>query len=94
VGPGRPSPEAEARSDYGDGPLGLSAVALAKVEEPAPPHPLLSLLAREDGVTLDELLGETGRNSSDLLGELLDLELAGLVCRDPAGRFLPSERKW
>jgi DNA processing protein len=55
---------------------------------------LLTLLAREDAVTLDELLGETGRNSSDLLGELLDLELAGLVCRDPAGRFLPSERKW
>jgi hypothetical protein len=52
------------------------------------------VLAREDGVTLDDLLSETGRTSTDLLGELLDLELAGLVHRDAAGRFLPSERKW
>ncbi|HTV02702.1 MAG TPA: DNA-processing protein DprA [Luteitalea sp.] len=56
--------------------------------------PLLTLLGREDGVSLDDLLGQTGRNPSDLLGELLDLELAGLVRRDPGGRFLPSERKW
>jgi DNA processing protein len=57
-------------------------------------NPLLGVLAREDGVTLDDLLSETGRTSTDLLGELLDLELAGLVHRDAAGRFLPSERKW
>jgi hypothetical protein len=51
-------------------------------------------VAREDGVTLDELLTQTGRNGPDLLGELLDLELAGLLRRDAAGRFLPAERKW
>ena len=45
-------------------------------------------------MTLDDLLGETGRTSADLLGELLDLELAGLVRRDGGGRFVPSERKW
>jgi DNA processing protein len=61
--------------------------------EPALPT-MLSLLAREDGVTLDDLLVETGRNPSDLLEELLDLELAGRVRRDGAGRFLPAERKW
>lgn len=55
---------------------------------------LLRQVAREDGVTLDELLVETGRNGGDLLGELLDLELAGLVRRDAAGRFLRAERKW
>lgn len=55
---------------------------------------LLRFLTREDGATLDDLLAETGRNSADLLGELLDLELAGLVRRDVAGRFLPAERKW
>ncbi|BCS35219.1 hypothetical protein TBR22_A44460 [Luteitalea sp. TBR-22] len=55
---------------------------------------LRALLAREGGATLDELISETGRNSSDLLGELLDLELAGLLARDAAGRFLPPERKW
>jgi DNA processing protein len=55
---------------------------------------LLASVTREDGVSLDELLAETGRNSADLLGELLDLELAGLVRRDVAGRFLPAERKW
>jgi DNA processing protein len=58
------------------------------------PARLLRVLAREDGATLDDLLTETGRNSADLLGELLDLELAGLVRRDVAGRFLPAERKW
>jgi predicted Rossmann fold nucleotide-binding protein DprA/Smf involved in DNA uptake len=51
-------------------------------------------VAREDGITLDELLAETGRNGADLLGELLDLELAGLVRRDAGGRFLPTQRKW
>jgi hypothetical protein len=58
------------------------------------PTGLLAAVAREDGVSLDELLSETGRNSADLLGELLDLELAGRVRRDVAGRFLPAERKW
>jgi DNA processing protein len=58
------------------------------------PARLLRAVAREDGATLDDLLTETGRNSADLLGELLDLELAGLVRRDVAGRFLPVQRKW
>ena len=73
----------------GDGRLGLPSLPNGH-----PASPLLALLGREDGVSLDDLLGETGRNSSELLGELLDLELAGLVRRDPGGRFLPSERKW
>ena len=55
---------------------------------------LLRHVAREDGITLDELLAETGRNGADLLGELLELELAGLVRRDAGGRFLPTQRKW
>lgn len=55
---------------------------------------LRALLAREDGMTLDDLLAETGRSSPDLLAELFDLELARLVRRDEAGRFLPAERKW
>jgi DNA processing protein len=65
-----------------------------RLGEPSLPKRLLHVLAREDGVTLDELLSETGRTSADLLGELLDLELEGLVHRDVVGRFLPSERKW
>lgn len=56
--------------------------------------PLTALLGREAGMTLDELIARTGRNSAELLGELLDLELAGLVARDPTGRFLPPQRKW
>lgn len=66
------------------------------VSDDQPPEPvgLLASVTREDGASLDELLAETGRNSADLLGELLDLELAGLVRRDVAGRFLPAERKW
>lgn len=55
---------------------------------------LLTSIAREDGASLDDLLAQTGRNSADLLGELLDLELAGWVRRDVAGRFLPANRKW
>ena len=58
------------------------------------PAGLLKFVVREDGVTLDDLLAETGRTGADLLGELLDLELAGLVRRDVAGRFLPVQRKW
>ncbi len=61
---------------------------------PAAGASLPAILAREDGMTLDDLLAETGRSLPDLLAELLDLELAGLVRRDGAGRFLPSERKW
>lgn len=55
---------------------------------------LLGLLVADDGLALDDLMASTGRNSSELLGELLDLELAGLVCRDPSGRFLTVQRKW
>lgn len=63
----------------------------------APPRDgpgLLPLLSRADGLSLDDLVADTGRSTADLLGELLDLELAGLVRRDVAGRFMPSERKW
>ncbi len=57
--------------------------------------PLLGLLASEsDGRALDDLVEETGRNPTELLAGLLDLELAGAVRRDGAGRFLPAERKW
>jgi DNA processing protein len=66
----------------------------AGVQQALPATSLLRHVAREDGVTLDELLTQTGRNGPDLLGELLDLELAGLLRRDAAGRFLPAERKW
>ena len=57
-------------------------------------HALVTWLAREGGATLEALLAETGRNQAELLQELTDLELAGRVCRDAAGRFQPSERKW
>jgi DNA processing protein len=63
-------------------------------EAPRDEASLPAVLAREAGATLDDLMAHTGRNSADLLGELLDLELAGLVVRDAAGRFLPPERKW
>lgn len=55
---------------------------------------LLGWLTAGGGATLDDLVLGTARSSTDLLGELLDLELAGLVRRDEAGRFLPAERKW
>lgn len=55
---------------------------------------LLPVLARADAMSLDDLVAETGRGTADLLGELLDLELAGVVRRDVGGRFMPSERKW
>ena len=94
--PSRPSPSArlgepDVRLEEADGRLGE---ADGRLGEPSLPNRLLHVLAREEGVTLDDLLRETGRSSADLLGELLDLELAGLVRRDVAGRFLPSERKW
>jgi DNA processing protein len=74
-------------------PAGQAAAATAMEDLPGLGS-LAPLLTRDDGISLDELLVQTGRNSTDLLGELLDLELAGLVRRDAAGRFLPAERKW
>jgi predicted Rossmann fold nucleotide-binding protein DprA/Smf involved in DNA uptake len=65
-----------------------------RLGEPSQPAALPAILAREDGVSLDDLLAETGRNAADLLAELLDLELSGQVRRDVAGRFMPVERKW
>ncbi len=91
---GRDRPPVEVDQIGRDRPPGGPMDGMVEGRASLPHEALLTLLAREDGVTLDELLAETGRNSSDLLGELLDLELAGLVRRDPGGRFLPSERKW
>lgn len=81
--------------------LGWStAVPQAADPPPAQAHPeavgptLLDAVDRDEGASLDDLLRETGRSSADLLGELLDLELAGRLRRDAAGRFLRPERKW
>lgn len=59
-----------------------------------PESALVALLALEDGVSLDHLVHQTGRECADLLGELLDLELSGRVRRDGAGRFSTVQRKW
>lgn len=56
--------------------------------------PLVDLLRRTGGLPVDDLVAHTGRSAADLLGELLDLEFAGLVTRDVAGRYLPSRGKW
>jgi DNA processing protein len=75
--------------------LGWQPPAAPIVSESSPHGSgLLSLLSRADGLSLDDLVADTGRSTADLLAELLDLELAGLVRRDVAGRFMPSERKW
>lgn len=75
----------------GDGRFGAPAPPPA---QPSLPSGILPLVAREDGVPLDDLVEQTGRNAPDLLEELLDLELAGLVRRDASGRFLTAKRKW
>ncbi len=56
--------------------------------------PLVGILRRHGALPVDDLVAETGRPAADLLAELLDLELGGLVTRDPSGRFLPSGGKW
>lgn len=84
------APPGPASASAGDAPAAQAAAA----GDGHGSRALLTALAREDGTSLDELLGETGRSSAELLAELLDLELAGLVRRDAAGRFLPAERKW
>jgi len=81
---------ADVLEELGWGPQPVSGPASADAGELG----LLLLLRREAGMTLDDLVGATGRKAGDLLGELLDLELAGLVRRDLAGWYLPSERKW
>lgn len=67
----------------------------AFVSDDAPPlPPMLAVLHRTGGLTLDELARQVGSPASILLRDLLDFELAGLVVRDGAGRYMPAERKW
>lgn len=56
----------------------------AAADEPA--HPILAALGH-DPATLDELAGRTGMGAEQLLGELLTLELAGLIANLPGNRY-------
>src|SRR5690606_23983128 len=73
--------------------LGWTLAAATRPPGGAVPE-IVELLSRVGGLPVDELVAHTGRTAADLLGELLDLELSGLVTRDVSGRFLPSEGKW
>lgn len=78
-------------------PTRTSAAGTARVSETAPPPgmpPVLDVLHRSGGQTLDDLARSTDTPAPILLRDLLDFELAGLVVRDDAGRYLPAERKW
>ncbi len=89
--PSGPLPHDDGRDRCPSGPSRrLGGEVDGRLGEPSLPR----ILRREGGLTLDELIQETSRNPSELLAELLDLELAGLLRRDVSGRFLPPERKW
>lgn len=69
-----------------------SPAAAPSSDPPVPP--LLDILMRTGGLGLDDLSERLGSAPAQLLRDLLDFELAGLVVRDGTGRFLPAERKW
>ena len=73
---------------------GQPAGSTAAPSSDPPVPPLLDILARTGGLGLDELSEQLGTAPAQLLRDLLDFELAGLVVRDGTGRFLPAERKW
>lgn len=73
---------------------GADPGAAGEPHHPPPLPPMLALLHRTGGLTLDELAGRVGAPASILLRDLLDFELAGLVVRDGTGRYMPAERKW
>ncbi len=73
--------------------LGWTLPAATPAGDAAVP-PLVRILRQGGGLPVDDLVAHTGRPAADLLAELLDLELGGLVTRDLSGRFLPSRGKW
>ena len=57
------------------------------ISPPAAPG-LAALMAPGDPLDLDGLAERTGRAASDLLAELGQLELAGVIARMPGGKFV------
>lgn len=75
----------------------LEALKLAKTTEmqagsPDGADPLLSTMDAGEPLDLDSLAAATGWDVAALLPRLLQLELAGVVCRAPGGRFVRSGR--
>lgn len=65
---------------------GWGGASTTRVDEPAPPDPVLRHLARGESYDLDELIRLSGLDGPRLLPRLLELELAGRVGRRD-GRF-------
>jgi predicted Rossmann fold nucleotide-binding protein DprA/Smf involved in DNA uptake len=53
---------------------------------------LLALLGR-DSLAVEQLLALTKRSLPELLGELTELELAGMVVRDSSGGYTRTRKK-
>jgi DNA processing protein len=67
--------------------LGALAVQAAPAELPAATaHPLLDAIGH-DACGLDDLIERTGLSAEQLLGDLLELELAGLLATLPGNRY-------
>lgn len=75
---------ADILEELGDDPLPVSAPVVAGEEMPE--SPLLTAIGH-DPCGLDDLVERTGQSAADLLPELLDLELAGLIATLPGNRF-------
>jgi len=76
------------------GALGLWAFA-AHGEQPGLPadtDPLLRWMEPGEACDVDQLLARSGLQTKTLLARLLELELAGAIRRDAAGRFVRSRR--
>lgn len=75
---------ADILEELGDDLLPVSAPAVAS--EGVPESSLLTAIGH-DPCGLDDLVERTGQSAGDLLPELLDLELAGLIATLPGNRF-------
>jgi DNA processing protein len=66
-------------------PVGTSADLSAGSRDP-----LLDLMVPGEPCDLDTIAARSGVDGTRLLPRLIDLELAGLICRAPGGRFMRS----
>ena len=86
--PRRGGTEARARTDTHPGPAADAGTGGATAgPDRVDADPLLAALGARDEPTLDALAAAVGRPPHELLGRLVELELAGRVERTAAGRF-------
>jgi DNA processing protein len=72
--------------------LGLTSPASKPPGQAAESHALLEAIPRAEPVDLEEIAAKTGLSAAELLPRLMELELTGVLRREPGGRFVRFDR--